>query len=155
VQDVDEVRYGDVLADAVAAALPGWVERAVVNVLMSRRGAVTEAERASAATAGALAGSEVGERLRALLRTDVDQQSTNPLALLRGAVRYPTEVLAAAGVAPVRRDEFKQRAFPDDVYDLVPATWVDIDESLLEPGLVWGAWKAKVILDRRRAEGRR
>jgi hypothetical protein len=41
------------------------------------------------------------------------------------------------------------------VYDLSPATWGDVDESLQEPGLIWGAWKAKTVLERRRAEGRR
>ena len=43
--------------------------------------------------------------------------------------------------------------FPDDDYDLSPATFADIDESLHEPGLVWGAAKAHVVLTRRR--GRR
>ena len=75
--------------------------------------------------------------------------------MLRGAVRYPTAVLEAAGVPPVVRDEFAERAFPADVYDLAPATWRDLDESVHEPGLVWGAWKAKTFLDRRRQEGRR
>jgi hypothetical protein len=55
----------------------------------------------------------------------------------------------------VRRDDFKQHAFPDDTYDLSPATWSDVAESVQEPGLVWSAWKAKTVLDRRRAEGRR
>ena len=71
------------------------------------------------------------------------------------AVRYPTAVLRDAGVPPVRRDEFKEQAFPDDVYDLVPATWRDVDPALQEPGIVWSAWRAKTVLDRRRAEGRR
>ena len=29
-------------------------------------------------------------------------------------------------------------AFPDDVYDLAPATWTDVDESLQEPGIASG-----------------
>jgi hypothetical protein len=98
---------------------------------------------------------EVGGALRELLAMDVDAQPLNPLALLRMAVRYPGGVLAAAGVPPVRRDEFAERSFPEDAYGLVPATWADVDESLREPGLVWSAWKAKAVLDRRRAEGRR
>src|SRR6478672_9662305 len=80
-------------------------------------------------------------QLDALLATDVDAQTTNPLSVLRAATRHPTAVLAHHGVAPAVRDEFAVRAFPDDVYALSPATWSDVDESLAEPGLAWGAWK--------------
>jgi hypothetical protein len=93
--------------------------------------------------------------LRALLAADVDAQRANPLALLRAAVRHPTEVLRAAGVAPVARDEFAEHSFPDDIYDLSPAAFADVDPSLTELGIVWGAAKAHVILTRRRAEGLR
>ena len=88
-------------------------------------------------------------RIRTLLSMDLDEQATNPLALLRSAVRYPTEVLAAHGVPPVDRDEFAVRAFPDDVYDLSPASFGDVHPDLHEPGLVWGAAKAHVHLQRR------
>ncbi len=145
---------GAALAGAVEAALPGWVERCVARIMTAYAGTVPEAVAAAARQAGEAARDEVGARVRALLAEDVDAQRTNPLAVLRSAVRYPTAVLAAAGVPPVVRDEFAERAFPDDVYDLSPATWGDVDESLNEPGLVWSAWKAKTFLDRRRAEGR-
>ena len=139
------------LADAVEAALPAWVERSV-----ERRVPLLDASlRSAAADAGRRAAAEVGAEVRALLLTDVDEQRANPLALLRGAVRYPTEVLRGAGVAPVRRDEFAERSFPDDVYDLSPATWSDLDPALQERGIVWGAAKAHVVLARRRREGKR
>ena len=141
----------DALVDAVEAALPSWVERAVA----SRAGLVDAELRAAAADAGTRAAADVGAELRTLLADDVDQQRANPLAVLRQAVRYPTEVLAAAGVPPVARDEFAERAFPSDVYDLSPATWSDIDPSLHERGIVWGAAKAHVVLARRRREGKR
>ncbi len=88
--------------------------------------------------------------LRTLLATDVDAQRANPLAILRQAVRYPNEVLAAAGVPAVRRDAHAERLFPDDAYDLGPAAFGDLHPSVHEPGLVWGAAKAHVILARRR-----
>ena len=138
--------YAQALHDAAVAALPGWVERCV-----RARASGLDSE---AAAAGRRAALEVGERLRALLATDIDEQRTNPLSVLRGAVVYPTEVLKAAGVAPVARDAFVERAFPDAVYNRSPASWRDIDESLQEPGLIWGAWKAKQFLERRRAEGK-
>ena len=138
--------YAQALHAAAVAALPGWVRRCV----RSRASGLDE----EAAEAGRRAALDVGERLRALVDTDIDEQRTNPLSVLRGAVVYPTEVLKAAGVAPVARDAFVERAFPDDIYNLAPASWRDIDESLQEPGLVWGAWKAKQFLERRRAEGK-
>jgi hypothetical protein len=139
------------LADAVEAALPGWVERAVAARLALADQDVREATR----DAGRRAAAEVGAEVRALLLTDVDDQRTNPLAALRRAVRYPTAVLAAAGVPPPERDEFATRAFPDDTYDLSPATWSDVDPELQERGIVWGAAKAHVVLARRRRENAR
>jgi hypothetical protein len=125
---------GAVLAEAVTAALPGWVVRCVVRYAPSRR--------AEAEMAGALAADDVGPRLRALLTADVDDQRVNPLMLVRDAVRYPTKVLTDAGVEPPRRSPFDVEHFPDDPYGLVPMTWRDVDESLHELGIVWGARKA-------------
>jgi hypothetical protein len=139
------------LAEAVESALPSWVERAVT----ARAGLADASVRAAAAEAGRRAATDTGAAVRALLATDVDEQRAGPLAVLRGAVRYPTEVLRAAGVPPVRRDPFAVRAFPDDVYDLAPATWSDLDPALQERGILWGAAKAHVVLARRRREGRR
>jgi hypothetical protein len=51
----------------------------------------------------------------------------------------------------VPRDEFSVRSFPDDAYDLSPASFADVDPALHEPGLAWGAAKAYVHLARRRA----
>ncbi len=91
--------------------------------------------------------------LRSLLATDVDAQRANPLAVLRGATRFAHAVLADTGVPAMPRDQFARRSFPDDVYGLVPATWSDIDPSLHELGITWGAAKAFVHKARRRAEG--
>jgi hypothetical protein len=143
------------LAEAIDAALAGWVERSVERLMLAYRGEVPADVRAAARAAGEQARVEVGERVRVLLATDVDEQRTNPLSVLRDAVRYPTGVLRAAGVPPVVRDEFAERHFPDDPYDLSPATWRDVDASLHEPGMIWGAWKAGEHLRRRREEGRR
>jgi len=133
---VDE--HGTALAEGIEVALPGWVERSV-----ARRLPAPDLEvMAAAAAAGRRARAEVVPRIRDLLESDIDQQRTTPLAILRSAVTYPTEVLAAAGVAPVPRDEAQERLFPTDVYDLAPATFADVDPTLTEPGLAWGASKA-------------
>jgi len=139
----------DVLASAVDTAIGPWVERAVARIMVAYAGEVPPEVADDACRAGEEATAAVGVELRRLLALDVERQPTNPLSILRGAVRYPTAVLQRAGVPPVVRDEFRERAFPDDVYDLAPASWRDVDESLHEPGIVWGAWKAKTVLDRR------
>lgn len=148
-------RYAGDLAAAVERALPAWVERVVAATMTATGRVPSDADRAAAADAGRRARDEVAPRVAALLALDVDAQATNPLALLRAAVVHPTAVLAAAGVPPVRRDEFAVRLHPDDVYGLAPAAFADVDPDLHEPGLVWGAAKAHVVLARRRREGRR
>jgi hypothetical protein len=142
--------HANALADAVEDALPRWVTRSVERILVAWAGEADPAVMAEATAAGVRAVDEVMPRLRSLLETDVDQQRTNPLSILRDAVRYPTEVLRAAGVPAVVRDEFDERAFPDDDYGLTPATFADVDPALHEPGLTWGAAKAHVHLSRRR-----
>ncbi len=93
------------------------------------------------------------ERVRELLGTDIDEQRANPLALVRSGLGPATARLASLDLPAVERDPFVAQAFPDDIYDLAPATFGDIDESLQEAGLMWGAAKAHVHLSRRRAEG--
>ena len=144
---------GDLLAVATAT-VPIWLSRCVKRVAAAQSipvdGLAAEIEEMVERTA-----TETLSRLAALLGTDVDEQRANPLDILRDAIDGPTAVLRAAGAQPVARDRFAEERFPDDVFDLTPATWADIDESLAEPGLTWGAWKAAVVLTRRRDEGLR
>lgn len=147
------VAYARALADAVPPALHRWVRRSVDRVAADAGVAVTAPMRSATDDAARRCGDDVGAQVRALLSVDIDAQRGAPLDLLRSAVDYPTAVLSSFGVAPVERDEFDQRVFPDDVYGLTPASFADIDESLHEPGLHWGAAKAHVHLARRRAAG--
>jgi hypothetical protein len=148
-------RHADALADGIEAAIPAWVERSVRAVLADQGIAVDAELEARIADAGRVAQAEGTRRARALLTTDIDAQAGNPLSVLRSLVAHPSAVLAAAGARPVARDEFSERNFPDDRYDLTPAAFGDVDPALHEPGLVWGAAKAHVHLARRRREGRR
>ena len=136
------------LADAIDDVLPGWVERSV----RARLGTVPPDVAAAARDAGERARAEVGAAVRELVLRDVDEQRGNPLALLRTAVRYPTQVLHDAGAPIVERDKFSRERFPDDVYDLTPANWSDIDPSLQELGIAWGAAKAFEHKQRHRPE---
>jgi hypothetical protein len=147
--------YAQALADALVAAIPGWIERSVLGRVTQARGQVSVEEAAAAAEAGLRAGTEAEPRLRRLLAADIDDQATTPLAVARRQIRWATAALAAAEVPAVRRDPFAQRQDPDDTYDLTPASFAEIDPALAEPGLAWGAAKAHVHLARRRRAGQR
>jgi hypothetical protein len=53
-------------------------------------------------------------------------------------------------VPAIERDRQAEAQFPDDDYDLTPASFADLDPALHEPGLRWGAAKAHVHLRRHR-----
>jgi hypothetical protein len=123
-----------------------------VRLATAFHGRADDDVRAAAAETGRRAATEVGREVRELLVLDIDLQPTTPLALLRGAVRYPTAVLRGAGVPPVVRDEQQERLFPDDDYDLAPANFADVSPDLADTGLAWGAAKAYAHLQRRREQ---
>jgi hypothetical protein len=166
---VDVAEYGAALADGIEAALPGWVERQVAETLAAWAAAQEVPEgtagggldlgcvhtpnpshpsgepqvAAEARAAGRRAAAAVGPQVRELLARDIDDQRTTPLAIVRGAaVRYPTDVLKGAGVPPVMRDAAAEELFPEDLYDLAPAAFGDLDPDLADVGLRWGAAKA-------------
>jgi len=130
------------LASALEVALPEWVERCVEQRYRAAVGEPPASVVDAARAAGEAARADVAPRVRALLEADIDQQWTTPLSLLRSAVRYPTRVLADAAVPPVPRAAFEEERFPDDVYDLTPATFSDIGERVGGTAIVWGAAKA-------------
>ncbi|MEO6987399.1 MAG: hypothetical protein ABI239_01995 [Aquihabitans sp.] len=137
--------YAAELAEGVAAAMGPWVEQCVKRVADQWQPGLSVELAGQARAAGVVATDAVAPAVRDLLSHDVDQQRQNPLAIVRPAVRYPTEVLAAAGVPPVVRDGFAVEAFPDDIYDLTPASFKDLDPSLGDAGIAWGAAKAFVV----------
>lgn len=136
--------YGQALVDQIDVVGFDWLVRLVD---LRAPGLAASAESQAVLRDGVAA--VVGE-LRTLLAADLASQQTGPLDLLRRAVRHPTQILAEAGVAPVARDAFATKNFPDDVYDLSPGSFAEVDPSLHEPGLMWGAAKAHVHLRRRR-----
>jgi hypothetical protein len=140
--------YAEVLADGVEAALPTWVVQSVERIMTAWAGHVPPEVAEAAEIAGQAARSDTGRAVRRLLMSDIDRQRTTPLALIRQAVKYPTEVLRSAGVPPVERDRFSVDAFPEDDYDLSPRSFSDVDPALAEAGIAWGA--AKAFAHRRR-----
>ena len=138
----DVIVAAGALADAVEAAVPAWVERCVDRVYRAWAGPPPVSVVADAHAAGAAAAADVGPRLQSLLASDIDDQRTTPLSIVRGAISYPARVLADAGVPAVRRGERDEAMFPDDAYDLSPAKFSDIDPQLNDLAIAWGAAKA-------------
>lgn len=143
------VGYARDLVSAVEAAIGPWIRRAVVSHHRRPWPDTIEIE-IERATGEAV--TEIGNELRRLLALDIDQQWTNPLSIIRSAVRYPTSILAALGAEPAARDSSARRLHPGDIYDLSPASFADLGPDVREPGLVWGAAKAHVHLRRRKPE---
>jgi len=142
------------LIDAIDKVVEGWLVRVAETVFVGRNGVLTGDFRRAAQAAAREGATWTMTKLHAALEVDVDAQRVNPLQILRDAVRFPTEALLAAGIPTLQRDEFDVKINPDDVYGIGPAHWNDIDESLTEPGIIWGAAKASTVLQRRRAEGK-
>ena len=147
--------FADALADGIDVAIGPWVIASVDRVVRAETGVGPSDDVVTRARdAAEQARATVSPRVRALLEFDIDEQRTGPLEIVREAVRFPTEVLREAGIAPVERDPAAVSMFPDDPYDLTPTRFADLDPDLHDPGLMWGAAKAHVHLARRRAEGR-
>jgi hypothetical protein len=146
---------GAAIVAGVEKQVPGWARAEVVRLLdaWGRAPADTRVLAESRADdAGADAARRIVAELRALFAVDPERQQATPLQIVRTAYREPTEVLAAAGVPPIVRDEFDERAWPDDVYGLVPHTLGDLGDPELAPlHLAWGMAKATVIRARRSA----
>jgi len=144
----DEARLARIAADLEAgldAALPGWLRQTSKTLCPT-----VEPEALENAIAETMA--EFSPRLSAVLHADVDAGAGNPLAVVRSSTARVTALLQAAGARPAARDEFDARAFPDDVFGFGPSAFADIDASLHEVGLVWGAARAHVHLRRRREQ---
>jgi hypothetical protein len=143
----------DAILVGVERELPGWVERSVRRILdawgRAPADARARAER-DAVDAGRTATDRIVAELRSLFALDVEEQRSTPLEIVRRAYREPTAVLAAAGIAPVERDDFAERAWPDDTYGLVVHGLGDLgDEDLAPLQMAWGLAKAKVLRARR------
>ena len=139
-------RAGDAGGDRRARSSPASRERcragwsANVTPACSTRGAgrTPQAARAAALararpTAGVAAAARVGAALAALLAIDPVRAAVDPARdrpdPLPGADRDPRR----AGVPPVVRDPFDERAWPEDRYDLVPRTLGDLGDPELGP----------------------
>lgn len=139
--DADIEPYATALADALVAAIPDWMQRAI-----AARAADIAATEVTAAAAAAVA--DVEPDLRSLLATDIDAQATTPLAIARRVVPHAAEVLRTAGVVAAGRDDHARSLHPDDEYDLTPGGFIDFGDDVQAAGIAWGAAKAHIHMRR-------
>lgn len=140
---------GDAIVVGVERELPGWT-RAQIGRVADAWARLTADERArldaaTAEVARATTARVVGD-LRALLAAPAVEQRATPLQVVRTAFREPTALLASYGIPPVTRDEFDERAWPDDRYGMLPRTLGDLGDPELGPLLLaWGMAKTAVL----------
>jgi hypothetical protein len=148
--------YPQALYDAVMSGVYEWILGRMQLLVRT-----SEAHEMLQNTAGEVlqnAAQEVSDlvcsELLRLLSTDVDAQRMNPLHVLRACTAPATAALKSLGVPEAVRDQFEESAMPDDVYALGPLTWRDLGEEVHDAGINWGAYKAAVVISRRRDEGK-
>ena len=140
--------YPQALYDAVMSGVHEWILGRMQ--MLVRTSEAHELLQNAAQAVSALVRTE----LLQLLSTDVDAQRMNPLHVLRACTSPATAALKSLGVPEAVRDQFEESAMPDDVYALGPLTWRDLGEDVHDAGINWGAYKAAVVISRRRDEGK-
>lgn len=146
--------YPQDLYSAVIAAVPQWISRRIKEIMkdvVTQDGVQLQGEIDEVATQ-VLGTIEIA--LRELLLLDVDQQRQNPMHVIRSSINSATELLSRYEIPLPHRDEFETKAMPNDIYAIGPLTWKDLSEDVHDTGISWGAWKAAVVVSRRRSEGR-
>jgi hypothetical protein len=140
------------ILDGVERLGPRWVVTAVTHIV-DAWGELQDTARVKvledARSAGESAATRVAGELRTLFAQAPEAQRTTPLALVRTLRFEATAVLRAAGIPEVERDQYEIRAFPDDIYGIVPKAITDLgDEDLGGALLAWGIGKARAIRER-------
>lgn len=136
--------------EGIPQALFDAVDRVFSDWYLARVTVITGRSDPAIDQAAGSAAEWVRTELSKLLATDAEQQRTNPLQLLRSAARFAEPVIRGMGVPVPERDEFEQRAMPEDPYGIGPLAWIDLGEDVHEAGITWGAWKAATIISRHR-----
>ena len=143
----------DAILAGVAAVLPAWFAGRVAFIAdaWGRLDAPARASLdAAASDAAVMTTTRVTDALSVLFGTEAAAQRTTPLEIVRTAAVDVADVLREAGIPPVERDAFDERAFPDDAYGVTPSSLSDLGDDDLGPlQLAWGLAKARVL----RADG--
>lgn len=122
------------LMTSLVSAFSGYVEARLAELGLDRPSSLDDGVAQGEAWLAA--------NLEALLALPFYRQTRGPLEVFQEAMRFPTEVLAAAGVEEVGRDSGAVAALPGDVYNLAPASSRQLGDGVWMAHLAWGAAKA-------------
>jgi len=89
------------------------------------------------------------DSLETLFAAPFPEQRSGPLELFQEAMRFPSDVLASAGLPVPPRDETAVKALPGDIYDLAPVSSRLLGEDVWHAHLAWGAAKARAMTSNR------
>lgn len=136
----------------MAAVLPAWLEARALAVLGERSDG-TGHVRSAVVSAARRAAEEAVAGLRALAATDVDEQRTTPLAVVRQCAGGElTATLVRSGVpAPAVAAGTGPAADP---LGLAPTSWEQVDAGVHELALRWGVAKVRAHRARHAASHR-
>jgi hypothetical protein len=122
----------------ITAALPGWVERKVREVVDELGIQVTSALESSACTAAKECQDEVGPQISEFLQAPPSRELKDLLAFLdNAAVPYPTKVLHAANIPKADRPPWLVKLNPDNFYNIHIRWLDDLSPNLEQPALLW------------------
>jgi hypothetical protein len=126
------------LIAGITAALPGWVNRKVREVVDERGIEVTSALESSARAAGKECQGDVGRRVSEFLQAPPTRELKDLLAFLSyAAVPYPTKVLHSANMPKADRPPWLVKLDPENIYDIHIRLLDELSPHLEQPGLLW------------------
>lgn len=125
------------LISAIVAAFPGYIRDRLDRIGVAAGSTVEEAVAA--------AGLGLRRRLSDLLAQPSAEQTDSPLELVRAATRSVTDELVEMGLRPPTRDAWLSDQYPEDVFDLYPASSQDLGEEAWRLHLEWGKTKARTV----------
>lgn len=125
------------LTEALVAAFPGYVRSRLRDL------GVVAGSRIESAVEDAGAALEID--LTRELGLSAVEQARSPLELVRAATHPVTQALESGGLRLQPRDEWLRAQYPEDVFDLYPASSQDLGEDVWRLHIQWGIDKAKAV----------
>jgi len=142
-----DVNYSDQLLLSLEGQISAWVTRTIGLHLSENADALSKRVKVLAEEAEM----SILDELSNLLVLPFDKQKLNPMSILRNVYKYPTKLLMEFGIEVANRDKQQTKIYPDDVYDLVPSSFLDFGRQVHEAGIAWGAAKAYAHLSLRKS----
>jgi hypothetical protein len=137
------------LSLGITAALPGWVDRKVREVVDKLGIELTPALEESVRAAGKECQDDVGRQVSEFLQAPPSRELKDLLAFLdNAAIPYPTEVLRAANIPSADRPPWLVKLAPENSYEIHIRLLDELSPQLEHPALLWAFATASDYLSR-------